>query len=101
MAIGVTGCYMGLTGMMKSVERKPVDEETWQPWVNTVAASVGMDPTAVSIPEIHSVTSAVSSARTRPMGPVAAYIWGLARGLQPDADPQELRRAIIDAAEQQ
>ena len=101
MSFGGTICYMRLTGMMNSVERKPVDEEAWQPWVNTVAASVEMDPATVSIPVIHSLTSAVSSARTRPMGPVAAYIWGLARGLQPDADPEELRQAIIDAAEQQ
>ena len=87
--------------MMRGVERKPVDEQAWQPWVNTVAASVGMDPATVSIPAIHTLTSAVSAARTRPMGPVAAYIWGLARGLDPDADPDELKRAIIDAAEQQ
>lgn len=92
---------MGLTGIMNSVERKPVDEEAWQPWVNTVAASVEMDPATVSIPAIHEVTSAVSQSRTRPMGPVAAHIWGLARGLQPDADPDVLRQAIIDAAEQQ
>lgn len=92
---------MRLTGMMNNVERTPVDVEAWQPWVNTVAASVGMDPATVSIPAIHEVTSAVSQARTRPMGPVAAYIWGLARGLQPDADPDALRQAIIDAAEQQ
>jgi len=92
---------MGLTGMMNSVERTPVNEEVWQPWVNTVAASVGMDPAAVSIPAIHEVTSAVSHARTRPMGPVAAYIWGLAIGLRPDVDPAVLRQAIIDAAEQQ
>lgn len=101
MTIVSTICYMGLTGIMNSVQRKPVDEEAWQPWVNTVAASVGMDPAKVSIPVIHTLTSAVSSARTRPMGPVAAYIWGLARGLQPDADPEQLRQAIIDAAEQQ
>ncbi len=85
--------------MMASVEREPVDEEAWQPWVNTVAASVGMDPAAVSIPAVHGLTSAVSQARTRPMGPVAAYIWGLARGRRPDADPEVLRQAIVDAAE--
>lgn len=90
---------MGLTGMMKCVEREPVNEEAWQPWVNTVAASVGMDPNSVSIPAIHGVTSAVSAAQTRPMGPVAAYIWGLARGQRPDVDPDVLRQAIIDAAE--
>ncbi len=87
--------------MMSAVEREPVDEKAWQPWVNTVSASVGMDPATVSIPDIHGVTSAVSQARTRPMGPVAAYIWGLARGLFPDADPEVLRQNIIDAAEKQ
>lgn len=86
--------------MMKDVERKPVNEAAWQPWVARVAASVGMDPDAVSIPEIHAVASAVSHSRTRPMGPVAAHIWGLARGLHADVDPEVLRRAIIDAAEQ-
>ncbi len=86
--------------MMGCVERKPVNEEAWQPWVNTVAASVGMDPATVSVPVIHELTSAVSSTRTRPMGPVAAHIWGLARGLRPDVDPDVLRQAIVDAAEQ-
>lgn len=87
--------------MMERVQRKRVDEDAWQPWVDAVAASVAMDPAVVSVTEIHDLTSAVSHARTRPMGPVAACIWGLARALQPDADPAELRRAIIDAAEQQ
>ena len=86
--------------MMKGVERKPVDAEAWQPWVNTVAASVGMDPSTVSVPVIHELTSAVSKARTRPMGPVAAHIWGLARGLHPDVDPKVLRQAIMAAAEE-
>ncbi len=85
--------------MMAGVEREPVNEEAWQPWVNTVAASVGLDPATVSIPAIHELTSAVSHTRTRPMGPVAAYIWGMARGLRPDADPEVLRQALIDAAE--
>ncbi|RMB62109.1 DUF6457 domain-containing protein [Tessaracoccus antarcticus] len=83
------------------MQRKPVDEQAWQPWVSAVAASVGIDPLAVSIPAIHEVTSAVSHSRTRPMGPVAAHIWGLARGMHPQVDPDVLRRAIIDAAEQQ
>ena len=87
--------------MMEYVQRKRVDEEAWQPWVDAVAASVAMDPADVSVLEVHDLTSAVSHARTRPMGPVAAYIWGLARGLQPDADPAELRRVIVAAAEQQ
>ncbi|MEO7589545.1 MAG: DUF6457 domain-containing protein [Arachnia sp.] len=78
-----------------------MDEQAWQPWVGAVAASVGLDPASVSIAAIHDVTSAVSKARTRPMGPVAAHIWGLARGLHPDADPVVLRRAIIDAAGEQ
>ena len=87
--------------MMCVVERKPVDEASWQPWVEQVASSVGLDAEEVSIPTIHELTSAVSHARSRPMGPVAAYIWGLARGLRPDADPELLRQSIIDAAEQQ
>lgn len=86
--------------MMRAVERRPVSEKAWQPWVDAVAASVGLDPEAVSITAIHGVTSAVSRSRTRPMGPVAAHIWGLARGLHPETDPEVLRLAIIDAAEQ-
>lgn len=86
--------------MMWDVERKPVNEKAWQPWVDAVAASVGVDPGTVSILEIHDVTSAVSRSCTRPMGPVAAHIWGLARGLHPEADPDVLRLAIIGAAEQ-
>ena len=34
----------------------------------------------------------------RPMGPVAAYLWGVAVATHPDADPAELRRAIAAAA---
>ena len=85
--------------MMKDVQRKPVDEEAWRPWVTGVAAAMGTDASEVSIPAIHEMTSAVSHARTRPMGPVAAHIWGLARGLPPDADPAVLRQLIVDAAE--
>ncbi len=87
--------------MMRGVERKPVDEEAWQPWVQQVADSVAIDASEVSIPAIHELTSAVSHARTRPMGPVAAHIWGLAMRQHPDTDPEELRRAITDAAEKQ
>lgn len=85
--------------MMKGVQRKPVDEAAWQPWVQQVADSVALDASDVSIPAIHELTSAVSSARTRPMGPVAAYIWGLAMRQHPEVDPEVLRVAIIDAAE--
>lgn len=85
--------------MMKGVKRKPVDEQAWQPWVEQVAASVGMDASHVSIHPIHELSSAVSHARSRPMAPVAAYIWGLAERLRPDVAPDELRRAIADAAE--
>lgn len=85
--------------MMCGMERKPVDEAAWQPWVEQVAASVGLEADAVSIPLIHELTSVVSHARSRPMAPVAAYIWGLAEKLNPDVDPDELKQAIVDAAE--
>lgn len=87
--------------MMWGVERKPVDEEAWQPWVQQVADSVELDAAEVSIRDIHELTSAVSHARTRPMGPVAAHIWGLAMRQHPDVDPAVLRQAITDAAEKQ
>lgn len=85
--------------MMCGMERKPVDEAAWQPWVEQVAASVGMSALHVPIHPIHEMTSAVSHARSRPMAPVAAYIWGLAERLRPEVDPEELRQAIIAAAE--
>lgn len=85
--------------MMKGVKRKPVDEQSWRPWVEQVANSVGMDASHVAIHPIHELSGAVSNARSRPMAPVAAHIWGLAERLRPDVDPDELRRAITAAAE--
>lgn len=84
--------------MMGGMDRKPVDEAAWQPWVQQVAASVGEEASSVPIRTIHELTSAVSHLESRPMAPVAAHIWGLAQRLRPDADPEHLRQAIIDAA---
>ena len=43
------------------------------------------------------LTRAVADGFTRPMAPVSAHVWGIARGQAPDADPDALRAAILAA----
>lgn len=78
--------------------RPPVDAARWQPWIDHVCAAVGVDPAAVDVAAVHDLSGEVAAVFTRPMAPVAAHLWGLARGRFPDADPAALRAAVVAAA---
>lgn len=69
----------------------------WGPWINEVCESVGVDADEVDVAEVHGLTQVVARDFLRPMAPVSAYIWGLARAQHPDADPATLRDAILSA----
>lgn len=70
----------------------------WAPWIESACATLGVDPALVDLSQIHDLSGAVAREVVRPMGPVAAYLWGVAVATHPDADPAELRRAIAAAA---
>lgn len=67
----------------------------WRPWIERVAGAVDVDPAEVSVAEIHALTREVSDRFDRPMAPVTAAIWGLARASHPARDPAELRDALL------
>lgn len=79
---------------MSDLERARAD---WGPWIGEVCASVGVDAAEVDIEDVHALTQVVARDFLRPMAPVSAYIWGLARAQHPDADPDQLREAILSA----
>ncbi len=74
-----------------------LNEAAWRDWIAEVCAAVGVDPEAVSVADIHDLTRAVAHDFVRPMAPVSAYLWGLARAAHPDADPADLRDRIVAA----
>lgn len=77
--------------------RQPVDPVAWAPWIREVAASVGVSDAQVSVGDLMELAGAVSQRFTRPMAPVSAFLWGYARGSDPDADPHDLVDAILAA----
>lgn len=76
-------------------------DQLWRPWVERVASAVDVDPAAVSVAEIHALTREVADRFDRPMAPVSAAIWGLARAIHPERDPAELRDALLSALPQE
>lgn len=70
----------------------------WRAWVEMAAAAVDVDPAAVDIARIHTLTKVIAHTYDRPMAPVGSYVMGmavgaaLARGEQPDM--ASLQRAI-------
>ncbi|MDO5533783.1 MAG: DUF6457 domain-containing protein [Propionibacteriaceae bacterium] len=83
------------------MKRPPIDPAPWQPWIDHVCAAVDVDPLLVDVRAIHALTGDVAAAFTRPMAPVSAHLWGLARGTDGEADPQRLREALVDVAGRQ
>lgn len=73
------------------------DLSQWDPWIAEVSAAVGVDPARVDVAALHELAGDVSRQFLRPMAPVATYLWGLAVASRPEADPDELRRAILAA----
>ena len=60
------------------------------PWVREVCAALDVPAAAVDIPRILELTREISHRKTRPLGPVGAFILGLAVARHPDADPAAL-----------
>lgn len=83
---------------MADPARPPVDAAAWQPWLEHVCAALEVDPVLVDVAAVHALAGVVADEVARPMGPVAAHIWGLARGAYPDTDPAALRGALEEAA---
>ena len=77
--------------------RPEVDIAAWTGWIAHVCAAVDIDPGRMDVAAIHALTGTVAAEFTRPMAPVAAHIWALAQGANPDADPAALRDAILAA----
>lgn len=80
--------------------RPPIDQSLWQPWIDHVCTAVGVDPALVDVGAIHVLSGEVAEVYERPMAPVAAHLWGLARGVRPEASPDTLGAGIIEAAVQ-
>ena len=74
------------------------DRTEWEPFVERVCASMGLDRGRVDIDAILDMTREIAHAGARPMAPVSAYLLGLAVGRHPDASPEYLRRVLEDAA---
>ena len=74
-----------------------LDADAWRGFVERLCAAVGVDASLVDVGEIHELTRAVADGFTRPMAPVSAHVWGIARGQAPDAGPDALRAAILAA----
>ena len=70
----------------------------WREWIDQICAAVDVDPGGVPVGAVLGLAGSVSRDVVRPMAPVSAFIWGLAVASHPDADPDRLRRAILDAA---
>ncbi|WP_296136876.1 NTP transferase domain-containing protein [uncultured Tessaracoccus sp.] len=72
--------------------------EDWSAWIDEVCAALDLDRRLVDVEEIHGLTRVVAREFLRPMAPVAACIWGLARASHPDCDPEAQRAAVVTAA---
>lgn len=70
-------------------------QTTWQEWIDEIATALRIDPAVVDVAAIHELTRTISHDFVRPMAPVGAYLWGLARSAHPERDPVELRDAIV------
>lgn len=77
--------------------RPPIDQAAWQPWIDHVCAAVGVDRRRVDVRAIHDLAGEVAARVARPMGPVAAHLWGLAMASDRAADADALRRALSEA----
>lgn len=77
-----------------------LDQSLWQPWIDEVCGAVGVEPSGVDVTAIHGLSSRIAADFVRPMAPVGAYLWGLARAVHPDQDPEVLRQRILDVVEE-
>ena len=65
------------------------------PWVREACAALGLAASDVDIPRILDLTREIAHRKTRPLGPVGAFILGMAVGRHPDADQQELYDRLV------
>lgn len=73
------------------------DKVAWRAFVEDACARLGIDAAGVDEHAILRLTRRVAHEGARPMAPGSAYLYGLARGAQPDADPLELMARLQDA----
>ncbi len=74
-----------------------LDDAAWRPWVEHVAAALGVLPgdVDIDIDFIHALTQVVAHEFQRPMAPVSAYVLGLAAALHPERSLDDLRDEIV------
>lgn len=66
---------------------QPADElQVWKLRTQQACASVDVDPAAVDIERVQSMTRRVAHATARPMAPVTAHLWGRAVGRGQDGE---------------
>ena len=75
--------------------RPELDQAPWQPWIDHVCAALDIPADQIDVREIHGLTGQVASSFHRAMAPVSAYLWAVAQMRDPNADPGELRDAIL------
>lgn len=73
------------------------EDEACAAWIAMVCETVGVPAEGIDVHETHALTRIVSDLE-RPMAPVAAFIWGLARAQHPDVDPRVLQERIAQVA---
>ncbi len=81
-------------------------DHEWTGWIAQACAAVGVDPDVVDVSAVHELTRDIAHGFSRPMAPVAAFIWGVALGqgiaapaTNPSMDPALLRAAIAATAD--
>ena len=79
--------------------RAPIDQSQWQAWIDHVCQALGVDPADVDVRAIHDLTGQIANEYERPMAPVAAHLWGIARarGVEPAEAAETLVAAARDA----
>lgn len=80
------------------MDRRDVDAAAWRPWIEHVCAQTAVDPALIDLPDLLQLTATVADGFTRPMAPVAAHLWGLARASDPQGTPSSQAQALAAAA---
>lgn len=67
----------------------------WGEWIHAAAALAEVDGSLVDLHLLHELSGIISREVVRPMGPVSAYILGLAVAQYPDVPVAELSAKIV------
>ncbi|MDO5533787.1 MAG: NTP transferase domain-containing protein [Propionibacteriaceae bacterium] len=73
------------------------DKEAWRAFVTDACAALGINADRVDEHAVLRLSRRVAHEGARPMAPVSAYVWGLALGTHPEADPDELSARLQEA----